>query len=80
LLLSHVDTENTELNGWPTKWPLLEPLGEDGHYIGQSIFEQEAYLKEVSPEHKLAREDWGNPGKNRGDDGGGSRERALGGP
>jgi hypothetical protein len=50
---------------WPTAWgPLPAPAGGGGNYIGNHPIEQQAFQQEIGPEHGLARQDWGDPGKN----------------
>ncbi|HZF47777.1 MAG TPA: hypothetical protein VE093_03955 [Polyangiaceae bacterium] len=50
---------------WPTAWGAV-PAGAspDGSFIGGTPIEQQAYQQETGPEHGLARQDWGDPGKN----------------
>jgi hypothetical protein len=50
---------------WPTAWgPVPAGAAPGGSFIGGTPIEQQAFQQETGPEHGLARQDWGDPGKN----------------
>lgn len=62
--LSAVIATRPGYNNWPTAWGVPVGAAPGGAFIGGSPIEQQAFQKETSAEHALARQDWSDPGKN----------------